>query len=73
MWRQDAHERRYWVNATHVRVFMADDLNRELERGTERLFRIVPQLRRGRVFAKDPGAQILGADDNAHGVRHQPL
>jgi hypothetical protein len=42
--------------------------NRELERSSERLFRVVPQLRRSRLPAAYPGAEIPGVDDDAHGL-----
>ena len=42
--------------------------NRELERSTERLLRVFPQLRRGRISSAYPGAEVPCADDNAHGI-----
>jgi hypothetical protein len=42
--------------------------NRELERSTERLLRVFPQLRRGWFSSAYPGAEVPRADDNAHGL-----
>ena len=47
--------------------------NRELERSTERLLRVIPQLRRGWLSPAYSGAEVSRSDDHAHGLRHQSL
>ena len=46
---------------------------RELEERPKRLLRIVPELRRGRLAAAHPSAEVSGADDDADGLGHQSV
>lgn len=42
---------------------------RKLEGCPERFLRVIPQLRRGRVIAKNPGPQVPCFGEHAHEVR----
>lgn len=61
------------VAPRHAFAAQTDLSCRELERGSERLLRVVPKLRRGWVPAAYTGPQVPCPDNNAYALRHQSL